>query len=73
MKLYVSMGQVHRHEINGKVIDKDSIAVINCTDYADGRRIAFELFGDKFCFTYSEEQLSEKCMCHFPRGKIEVN
>lgn len=73
MKMYLTLGQDHRHVVNGKVLDKDCVVVIECKDYADGRRIAWELFDDKFCFTYPEDRFDwDKCSSFYPRGLIEV-
>jgi hypothetical protein len=71
MKTYVTFGQDHRHEINGKVFDKDCVAVIEGADAVTNRLKAFELFGPKFCFEYPEDQWHGK-MEYFPRGYIPV-
>ena len=55
MKTYVTFGFDHKHVIDEKEIDKDCVAVISCADAAEGRKIAFELFGRKFCFEYPED------------------
>jgi hypothetical protein len=65
---YVTFGQVHRHEVGKQVFDKDSVASFPASSYEDARKIAFELFGPKFCFLYSEEP----DMQYFPRGVIEI-
>lgn len=67
IKTYVTFGQVHRHEINGQVFDKDCVAVV------DGdREEVFRLFGPWFCFEYPEDQFDHRVMIHFPRGLIPV-
>ena len=71
-ELFISFGQQHTHRVNNVTFDKDSIARIKCKDYADGRKIAFELFGDKFAFDYSKEEI-EKSLHFFPRGIIDAN
>lgn len=48
MKTYVTFGQSHRHIINGKVFNKDCVAVVN-----GDRKKVFETFGTKFCWEYS--------------------
>jgi len=73
MKTYVTFGQDHVHKVNGKVLDKDCVAVINSGSAEEGRKIAFELFGPKFCFEYPEERFDFDSMSYFPRGLIEVN
>ena len=72
-KTYVTLGQNHMHRINGKVIDKDCVAVIECSDAQEGRKIAFELFGPQWCFEYHESQWKASNLKYFPRGYIEVN
>lgn len=70
MKTYVTFGQDHTHNIKGKIIDKDCVAVIECDNPADGRQKAFDLFGNKFCFEYPESQWTDAKMTYFPRGYI---
>jgi len=72
MKIYISFGQSHVHRVNGKVLDKDSLAEIVCDTHEHGRAIAFELFGDKFFTSYGEEGIKDRLQW-FPRGIIRVN
>jgi len=72
MKLYISFGQIHTHSVNGKTFDKDCIASIQCKDYEEGRKLAFEYFGGQFGTDYSEERV-EASLHYFPRGIIPVN
>lgn len=71
MKTYVTFGQDHIHNVNGKIFDKDCVAAIECNNAAEGRKRAFELFGAKFCFEYPEEHFNLN-MKYFPRGIIEA-
>ena len=73
MKTYVTFGQDHAHRVNGKTFDCDCVAVIDCDSPQEGRRLAFEYFGPKFCFEYPEEQFDLGSMHYYPRGFIEVN
>ena len=73
MKTYITFGQEHIHSINGKTFDKDCVAVIYSGSAAEGRDLAFEYFGPKFCFEYSEEYWNDEQMKYFPRGYIKVN
>jgi hypothetical protein len=73
MKTYVTFGQTHRHEIDGKVFDRDCVAVINCSSAEEGRRLAFELFDRKFCFEYPDYYFDYDSMKFYPRGFIEAN
>jgi len=72
MKIYVSFGQDHRHEINGKVFDKDCIAIIEAPNYNAGRKRAFDLFDSKFCWIYTKEDIDLQRSYYFPRGIIPV-
>lgn len=72
-KTYVTFGQAHVHRINGKTYDADCVAVIECEDAADGRKKAFEYFGDKFCLEYPEKHFDFSSMVYFPRGLLHVN
>ena len=69
MTTYVTFGQVHVHSINGKTFDKDCVAVIASESHKEGRRKAFEYFGDKFCFEYFDQIPNLK---YFPRGLLNV-
>ena len=74
MKTYVTFGQDHTHRVNGQTLDKDCVAVIEHTKIEEGRAIAFDLFGPKFCFEYLEEHFDFSAMDkYYPRGFIEVN
>jgi hypothetical protein len=73
MKTYITFGQVHEHIIDGKVLDKDCVAVIESDNEQKGRDIAMELFGVHFCFCYSEKEFDSNIMNFFPRGFIKVN
>ena len=72
MKLYITFGQDHAHRVNGVTFDKDSVAEISCRDYGDGREIAHELFGNKFCFSYEKAEI-DKSLHYFPRGIFKAN
>lgn len=54
MKVYVTFGQLHQHVINGKTLDKDTVAIIKAESADKGREIAEELFGHKYSMSYSE-------------------
>jgi hypothetical protein len=72
MKLYISFGTKHIHTINGYVYDANVLAEIDCDNYSEGRRMAFELFDSKFSFSYLEEDI-EDIVASFPRGVHNVN
>lgn len=73
MKTYVTFGQDHAHSVNGKILDKDCVAVLECIDAEDGIEMAFEYFGRQFCFEYTEDKFDHSSMRYFPRGFINVN
>ncbi len=73
MKTYVTFGSNHTHSVNGKTLDKDTVAVIESESPQAGRDKAFELFGPKFCMEYPEDHWDESTMKHFPKGYVEVN
>ena len=74
-KYYVTFGQVHAHRVNGYTFNKDSVAVIQAGDFADGRKIAFELFSNKWAFFYTEDDLEKDkgLMEYFPRDQHPAN
>jgi hypothetical protein len=67
---YVSFGQVHRHEINGQIFDKDCICEIESFDLDTAQEDALRLFGPKFCMIYRGE--AELNMDFYPRGIIKL-
>jgi len=72
MKIYVTFGQEHKHYVNGKVFDKDCVAVIESQDAALGRKVAFEVFDGVFATTYREDQFTPEILKYFPRGLISL-
>ena len=71
---YVTFGQKHVHRVNGKTFDCDTIAVWNCASAVEGRKRAFELFGDQFFTDYHGENWEEEDQLHyFPKGYVEVD
>ena len=73
VKTYVTFGQDHSHVINGKELDKDTVAVITSESYCTGREKAFKLFGRRFCMEYPENFWDSSSLKHFPKGYVEVN
>lgn len=73
-KILVTFGQEHAHVVNGKVFNKDTVARLDCVDHADGRRLAFEFFGNKFFTTYNEDGslTREDIARYFPLGIVDV-
>lgn len=63
----VTFGQTHAHSIAGCTVDKDCVAVVR----GDRDRV-FELFGPKFCFTYTKNDWNEKSVDYYPRGYLGV-
>ena len=74
MKTYVTFGQDHVHSVGGRIFDKNCVAVIKHEKPEEGRKLAFEFFGPKFCFEYPEEHFDFSSLDkYYPRGLIEVN
>ena len=71
-KHYVTFGQIHTHSIDGKTLDKDTVAIFEAEDQEKGRALAFEIFGDKFCFEYHEDRWDPENMMFFPKGYVEI-
>jgi hypothetical protein len=70
MKIYITFGQSHKHTVNGILFDHNTIASIECKTHSDGRDIAFQLFGEKFCTSYENEIFESLHL--FPKGIVEV-
>ncbi|KKL89405.1 hypothetical protein LCGC14_1915080 [marine sediment metagenome] len=78
MNIYVTFGQIHAHSVNGKTFDKDCVAVINCDNYGQGRRLAVLYFDNEFHQSIAETEFNYKnrdgeFMSFFPRGLINAN
>lgn len=63
---YFTFGQVHVHEYQGVVLDKDCVVKITADD---PRQTMFDLFGPKWSFEYPDPP----DMRHFPRGIITLD
>lgn len=72
MKIYISFGQSHAHQIGEKFFNKDCLAEIDCESVNEGREVAWDNFGNKFFTNYDEEDLV-KIIDLFPRGVIKLN
>lgn len=74
MRVIITFGQDHTHRVNNYTFDKDSVAIIEAESRTQGREIAVELFGLKFCTSYTEDYFDEKGMLsYYPRGKHPAN
>ena len=69
--IYITFGQTHTHSHNGITLDKNCVGAIHCKSESEGRKLAFEWFGDKFGTTYTK--IDNDFMNYFPRGIIELN
>lgn len=64
---YVTFGQIHQHVIPGvRPLDKDTIAAVK-----GDRNEVFRIFGAKFAFTYTYEDLA-KVSHYFPGGVVII-
>ena len=71
--IFVTFGQVHRHEYANQVYDKDCVGVIYANSENEARESLFKIFGAKFCFTYTEENWEKTPMLtHFPDGYRDI-
>tara|TARA_B100000482_G_C12383222_1_gene209928 strand:+ start:84 stop:317 length:234 start_codon:yes stop_codon:yes gene_type:complete len=72
-KTYVTFGGDHAHSVNGRTLDKDTVAVFEAKDRNEGREKAFKCFGPKFSFEYHDTEWSEDKMRFFPKGYVELD
>lgn len=63
-KHYVTFGFGHVHEVNGKKLDHNTVAVFNAENATEGRQKAFELFNIYFAFEYHDNVL-RLGVCYF--------
>lgn len=71
-KHYVTLGQIHIHRINGKVLDKDCVVRFDADNANHGRQKALEYFGQDFFTDYHENVWDENKLKFFPRGYIDL-
>ena len=73
---FVTFGQAHEHRILNQFFNKDCVAIYTSSLVAEGRDLAFKLFGPKFCFHYastSSNKIPEGIkMSYYPRGLIPI-
>lgn len=65
---YFTLGQVHVHSINGHTLDKNCIVKITAEN---PRKIMMEIFGYRWGFEYTEEEIS-KFLNLFPKGVYDL-
>lgn len=62
MKTFVTFGQLHIHLIEGVVVDRDTVFVIEGESAEANRATAFKLFGPRFCMETPEKYWNENYM-----------
>jgi len=67
---YVTFGQKHIHTIDGKTLDKDTVAVYQADSDKEGREKAFQLFGPNFFTDYHDTAWKEDKLQFFPKGYL---
>tara|TARA_R110000851_G_scaffold78000_5_gene172088 strand:+ start:22781 stop:23020 length:240 start_codon:yes stop_codon:yes gene_type:complete len=72
-KHYVTFGQKHTHSINGKTLDKDTVAVFEVEYASEGTEKAFDTFNGEFCSDYFDEEWNEKDLEYFPKGYVQLD
>lgn len=70
MKTFITFGQIHTHVVNGKTLDKDTVAVLEVPDFAHAVVLINLYFGTNYCFSYPEERWDEAQMKYFPKGYV---
>ena len=62
---WFTFGQGHRHEIDGRVFDKDTVLEITA---ADPEQVMWDTFGGKWAFMYDKPP----DMQFFPKGIVKL-
>lgn len=71
MKHYVTFEQAHTHRVQGNTLDWQTVAVYEAESSKEGRKKAFDLFGDKFFTNYHGDEWNEEGQLqYFPRGYV---
>lgn len=71
-KTFITFGQIHTHSVGGRTFDKDCVASIESSSEEEGRKKAFEYFGNKWHMSYFKEELDKDILDFYPRGIISV-
>ncbi len=72
MKYCITFGQAHIHKINGRMLDKDCVAVITAMSGESGLKLAERYFGKQYSRVYLEDEFGDNHMQYYPGGKVEV-
>lgn len=72
-KHYVTLGQIHIHNIDGKIIDKDTVVRFDASSAEEGRERAVRLFGTRFSTDYHDKDWKESKMKFFPKGYVDID
>lgn len=56
MKFYFTFGSAHYHEVNGKILDSQTIAVVEAEDEGKARKKFSDAFGLKWSHTYLDPE-----------------
>lgn len=72
-KTYVTFGGDHAHSVNGRTLDKDTVAVFEAKDSKEGREKAFKYFGPKFSLEYHDTEWNKYNIKFFPKGYVELD
>ena len=70
---YVTFNKTHTHNLNGKVFDKDCVAVIKARSHNEAVDIALDFFGNQFDSAVYWDKFDLGCMNKYPRGIIKLN
>jgi hypothetical protein len=70
-KHYVLFGQIHVHKVNGKTLDKDTVARYDASSPEEGRAKAEEMFGLEFSRDCHKDFPEDK-LWHFPKGYVDL-
>lgn len=75
MIFYITFGQAHVNVVNGKIFDRNCVAMLEAENEKLGRGRAFELFNDQWhrCKEYREGESDKEIVEYFPSGKIWVD
>ena len=73
MKVLITFGFQHKHKVGEVEFNRDTVGVIECANYAEGRELAMLVFCSEFHNAYVEGSEPKDFMSHFPLGRRPVN
>ena len=68
-KFYITLGQQHRHMVDNRIWDKDSVLEIKAEDVSQAEEYAFDQLGKSWAMCTNEQEHDQS---FYPKGVIKT-